>query len=152
MLDVPFNLTRVLLRTGCLGRPLLYRVPLHQGKGDEDSRKKAMAATSGLPPSDPTTATRNTDWRWSITERGDLLRGYRVALNMLRDSPGKCDFTLRCGLCPALCGLGSGGRNPVRGRPLLRPQSGMLRSLGLAFLEHGGYDKALEILPPCSRD
>ncbi len=115
-----------------------------QGKGDEDARKKAMAANERAAALDPHYGYAQYGLALEYTERGDLLRGYRVALNMLRDSPGNAISPFAVAYVLRYAGLDQEAETQCEVARSFDRQSGMLRSCGLAFLEHGGYDKALE--------
>ncbi len=115
-----------------------------KGKLDDEARNKVMAAIQRALALDPHYASAQYTLAVEYTERGDLLDGYRLAANLLRESPGNeishvaVDYVLR------YAGLDRESETQCEVARSFDRQSSMLRSCGVAFLKHGDYDKALE--------
>lgn len=123
-----------------------YSNESHYIKGtlDAETRKKALVAAERALALDPHYGFAQYGLALDYTERGDLLNGYRVALTMVRESPGNeishvaVDYVLR------YAGLDQESETQCEVARSFDRQSAMLRSCGVAFLKHGDYDKALE--------
>jgi serine/threonine protein kinase/DNA-binding winged helix-turn-helix (wHTH) protein len=115
-----------------------------KGTLDDKTRKKALAASERALALDPHYGFVQYGLSLGYTEGGDLLNGYRVALNMVRESPENeishvaVDYVLR------YAGLDQESETQCEVARSFDRQSAMLRSCGVAFLKHGDYDKALE--------
>lgn len=103
-----------------------------------------MTAIERAPALDPHYASAQYTLTVEYTEREDLLNGYRLSANLLRESPGNeishvaVDYVLRC------AGLDRESETQCEVARSFDRQSSMLRSCGVAFLNHRDYDNALE--------
>jgi serine/threonine protein kinase/DNA-binding winged helix-turn-helix (wHTH) protein len=123
-----------------------YSNESHYIKGtlDDETRKKALVASERALALDPHYGFAQYGLALGYTESGDLLNGYRVAVNMVRENPGNeishvaVDYVLR------YAGLDQESETQCEVARSFDRQSAMLRSCGVAFLKHADYDKALE--------
>jgi serine/threonine protein kinase/DNA-binding winged helix-turn-helix (wHTH) protein len=123
-----------------------YSNESHYIKGtlDDETRKKALVAGERALALDPHYGFAQYGLSLGYTESGDLLNGYRVAVNMVRENPGNeishvaVDYVLR------YAGLDQESETQCEVARSFDRQSAMLRSCGVAFMKHGDYDKALE--------
>jgi len=123
-----------------------YSNESHYIKGtlDDETRKKALVASERALALDPHYGFAQYGLALGYTESGDLLNGYRVAVNMVRENPGNeishvaVDYVLR------YAGLDQESETQCEVARSFDRQSAMLRSCGVAFLKHGDYEKALE--------
>lgn len=77
-------------------------------------------------------------------ERGDLLEGYRMAANMLHELPGNAVSPFAMSYVLRYTGLEQEAEAQCETARSFDRQNAAMRSCGVAFLEHGDYDKALE--------
>lgn len=116
------------------------------GGDAETTEKKLITAVERAAALDPHYGDAQYGVTLMYTERGDLLRGYRSAANMLRDSaqtsisPFAMSYVLR------YAGLDEEAEKLCEVARSFDRRSGSLRSCGVAFLEHGDYDKALDYI------
>ena len=114
-----------------------------RGKDDE-AMEKAMAATERAVALDPHYGFAQYGMAIEYTEGGELLRGYRVAANMLRESPENPISPFALAYVLRYAGLNQEAETQCEIARSFDRQTTTLRSCGVAFLEHGDYDKALE--------
>lgn len=116
------------------------------GGDAETTEKKLITAVERAAALDPHYGDAQYGVTLMYTERGDLLRGYRSAANMLRDSaqtsisPFAMSYVLR------YAGLDEEAEKLCEVARSFDRRSGSLRSCGVAFLEHGDFDKALDYI------
>ena len=115
-----------------------------KGKVDEEMMKKALASGERAVALDPHYAFAQYGLMGLHTERGDLLEGYRVAANMLRESPGDAISSFGMSYVLRYAGLDQESETQCKNASSFDRQSSLLRSCGVAFLKHGDYQKALE--------
>jgi tetratricopeptide (TPR) repeat protein len=115
-----------------------------KGKADDARRSQVMAADERALALDPHYGSAQYGLAIEYTERGDLLKGYRVAENMLRESPGNAISPFAVAYVLRYAGLEQEAETQCEVARSFDRQSARLRSCGVAFLEHGDYDKALE--------
>jgi serine/threonine protein kinase/DNA-binding winged helix-turn-helix (wHTH) protein len=122
-----------------------YSHESHYLKGtlDDETRKKGLAAVERALVLDPHYAFAQYGSALGYTEGGDLLNGYRVALNMVRENPNEISH-IGVGYVLRYAGLDQESEIECAVASSFDRQNAMLRSCGVAFLKHGDYDKALE--------
>lgn len=115
-----------------------------RGKGDDEVRKKGLAADERAAALDPHYGSAQYGLALEHAERGELLEGYRVAAKMLRELPGNAVSSFAMSYVLRYTGLKQEAETQCETARSFDRQSGFMRSCGVAFLEHGDYDKALE--------
>ncbi len=115
-----------------------------RGNGNDEMMKKMMAANERAATLDPHYASAHYGVALMHAERGELLEGYRVATKMLRDNPGNAISPFAVAYVLRYTGLEKEAEAQCETARSFDRQSAALRSCGVAFLEHGDYDKALE--------
>lgn len=127
-----------------LGGNYYYEAHYIKGRVDEQARRKALTADQRALALDPHYASAQYGLAIEYAEGGDLLSGYRVAANMVRENPANAishigvDYVLR------YAGLDQESETQCDVARSFDRQAAMLRSCGVAFLKHGDYDKGLE--------
>lgn len=117
-----------------------------RGKVDDALRKKALAADEQAAALDPHYGFAQYELALEYTERGDLLRGYRIAANMLHEIPGNEISPFAMAYVLRYAGLDEQAETKCEAARSFDRQNSALRSCGVAFLKHGDYDKALEYI------
>jgi DNA-binding winged helix-turn-helix (wHTH) protein/serine/threonine protein kinase len=115
-----------------------------RGKEDEEVRKKGLAAAERAAALDPHFSYAQYGLALEYAERGDLLTGYRVAANMLRESPGIAVAPYAVSYVLRYAGLDQEAETKCDTARSFDRQSSLVRSCGVAFLKRGDYDKALD--------
>ncbi len=123
-----------------------YYGQLRYIRGDDETDKKLIAATERAAALDPHYGDAQYAVTLMYTERGDLLRGYSTAANMLRDSPQTPISPFAMSYVLRYAGLEEEAEKQCEVSRSFDRQSGYLRSCSVAFLEHGDYDKALDYI------
>ncbi|MGA7380957.1 MAG: winged helix-turn-helix domain-containing protein [Terriglobales bacterium] len=113
---------------------------------DAATTEKWIAATERAAALDPHYGSAQYALALAYSERGDLLPAYRTALNLLRDNPGNAISPFTMAYVLRYAGLDQEAETQCELARSYDRQNAMVRSCGVAFLEHGDYDKALEYL------
>jgi len=123
-----------------------YSIASHYNKkkAHDDLMKKVLAAGERAVALDPHYGFAQYGLAAGYAELGDLLNGYRVAMNMLRESPGNAISPFAVGYVLRYAGLDQEAETQCENARSFDRQSGWLRSCGVAFLKHRDYDKAFE--------
>lgn len=115
-----------------------------RGKGDDEVRNKGLAADERALALDPHYGFAQYGLALEYAERGDLMRGYRIAANMLRENPGNAISPFAVAYVLRYAGLDQESETKCEIARSFDRQSSFMRSCGVAFLKHGDYDKGLE--------
>jgi TolB-like protein len=123
-----------------------YSIASHYNKkkAHDDLTKKVLAAGERAVALDPHYGFAQYGLAATYAELGDLLNGYRVAMNMLRESPENAISPFAVGYVLRYAGLDQEAETQCENARFFDRQSGWLRSCGVAFLKHRDYDKAFE--------
>jgi serine/threonine protein kinase/DNA-binding winged helix-turn-helix (wHTH) protein len=113
---------------------------------DAAMTEKWLAATERAAALDPHYGSAQYALALAYSERGEPLRAYRTAQNLLRDNPGNAISPFTMAYVLRYAGLDQEAETQCELARSYDRQSSMLRSCGVAFLEHGDYGKALEYL------
>jgi len=125
-----------------------YYTQLRYIRGDDDTDKKLIATIERAAALDPHYGDAQYAVTLRYTERGDLLRGYRTAANLLRDSPQTAISPFAMSYVLRYAGLEEEAEKQCEVARSFDRQSSYLRSCSVAFLEHGDYARALEYMNP----
>jgi serine/threonine protein kinase/DNA-binding winged helix-turn-helix (wHTH) protein len=117
-----------------------------KGKMNDEMRNRGLAADERASTLDPHYGFAQYGLALEYAERGDLLRGYQVAANMLRENPGSEISPFALAYVLRYAGLDKEAETQCEIAYSFDRRNGNLRSCGVAFLEHGDYEKALEYI------
>jgi serine/threonine protein kinase/DNA-binding winged helix-turn-helix (wHTH) protein len=123
-----------------------YYDHVHYIRGDDEATRKWIAAGERAAALDPRYGSAQYAIALIYAERGDLLRGYRIAANLLRESPGNAISPFTMSYVLRYAGLQQEAENLCETARSFDRRYSHLRSCGVAFLEHGDYDKALDYI------
>ena len=123
-----------------------YYNHVHYIRGDDEATRKWIAAGERAAALDPHYGSAQYAIALIYVERGDLLRGYRVAEKLLRQSPGNSIAPFTMSYILRYVGLQQEAESLCEIARSFDRRDSHLRSCGVAFLEHGDYDKALDYI------
>jgi TolB-like protein len=123
-----------------------YSVQVHYIRGDGETTKKMIAAGERALALDPHYAFAQYGMAALAAERGELLKGFRIASKMLRESPGSAISPFAMGYVLRYAGLEQEAENQCEIARSFDRRGSWLRSCGVAFLEHGDYAQALDYI------
>jgi tetratricopeptide (TPR) repeat protein len=115
-----------------------------RGNKTDELLKKTLAAGERAVALDPHYGAAQYGLAIAHAEHGELLEGYRGAANMLRELPGNEISPFAMSYVLRYTGLEQEAEAQCETARSFDRQNSAMRSCGVAFLEHGDYDKARE--------